>query len=308
MKGSVVSEAATAILAQIADGVLKPGDRLRSQKLADQLGVSRFPIGQAMRMLAERGVVVADPGRGFTVASDAPRLAGNLDKSQRDHLLSAVYFQVAEDRLNGTLPDRVSEQAMRDRYNLSRGQLTQLLNRIAAEGWAERRPGYGWSFSAVLTTPAALEQSYRLRMAIEPASLLEPDYALHPDVLKQCWETEERMLDGEIETLDADLLYERGIRFHEAIVGASQNSFFLDALKRVNRIRRLLVYRSLADRSRYWTQAAEHLEILKLIESGDLGFASEKLRAHLEGVMKNISNVRPLLEAGTRPGQESRTA
>lgn len=302
MKGSVVQEAATAILTQIVDGTLKPGDRLRAQKLADQLGVSRFPIGQAMRMLAERGVVVADPGRGFAVSQDAPRLAGKADTNRRD-MLSATYFRIAEDRLDGTLPDRVSEQAMRDRYGISRGQLTQLLNRIAAEGWAERRPGYGWTFSAILTTPAALEQSYRLRIAIEPASLMEPGYSLHPDVLRQCRETEDRMLAGEIETLDADLLYERGIRFHEAIVGASQNSFFLDALKRVNRIRRLLVYRSLADRSRYWIQAKEHLEILRLIEAGDLQSAAQKLRLHLEGVMKNISNVTSLLEGGRRSGR-----
>lgn len=300
MKSSVVNEAADAILGQIAEGALKPGDRLRSQKLADQLCVSRFPIGQAMRLLAEQGVLVADPGRGFAVAGDAPRLASDFEKGRRRDPLLAAYFQIAEDRLDGTLADRVSEQAMRDRYGLSRGQLTQLLNRIAGEGWAERRSGYGWSFSAVLTTPLALEQSYRMRIAIEPASLLEPGYFLPPDVLRQCRETEERMLDGEILSADADRLYERSVRFHEAIVGASQNSFFLDAVKRVNRIRRLLIYRSLADRRRYWQQAAEHLDILKSIEAGDMPEAAEKLRQHLDGVMKNIANMRPLLEGKSR--------
>lgn len=296
MKSSAVHEAADAILGQIAEGALKPGSRLRSQKLADELGVSRFPIGQAMRLLAERGVLLADPGRGFTVAGDAPRLAADFEKGRRRDPLLSAYFRIAEDRLSGELPDRVSEQAMRERYGLSRGHLTQLLNRIAAEGWAERRTGYGWSFSAVLTTPLALEQSYRMRIAIEPASLLEPGYFLPPEVLRQCRDTEERMLDGEILTADADRLYERSVRFHEAIVGASQNSFFLDAVKRVNRIRRLLIYRSLADRSRYWQQASEHLEILKAIEKGDMPDAAEKLRLHLQGVMHNISNMRALLE------------
>lgn len=108
------------------------------------------------------------------------------------------------------------------------------------------------------------------------------------------------MLDGEILSADADRLYERSVRFHEAIVGASQNSFFLEAVKRVNRIRRLLIYRSLADRPRYWQQAAEHLDILKSIEGGDMPEAAEKLRQHLDGVMKNIANMRPLLEGKSR--------
>jgi DNA-binding GntR family transcriptional regulator len=294
--GRAVAEATNAIAALVADGALKPGDRLLAQRLADQLGVSRFPIGQAMRILAERGLLTADPGRGFTVAENGPEHVEGCREEGSGDDLSTAYFRIAEDRLNGVLPDRVSEQAMRERYGLARGQLAQLLSRISAEGWAERRPGYGWNFSAVLTTPASLEQSYRLRIAIEPASLLEPGYHLEMDVLARCRAVEERMLDGGIETMSADALYERGVRFHEAIVGASGNPFFLEALKRVNRIRRLLVYRSLADRSRYRQQAIEHLQLLKLIEHGAQEDAAELLRAHLQGVQKKLFSVRPLLE------------
>ena len=297
MAGRVVTEAATAITALVADGTLKPGDHLVAQRLADRLGVSRFPIGQAMRVLVERGLLRADPGRGFTVAVDGPGRAESSRPESSGHDLASVYFRVAEDRLSGALPEHIYEKAMRDRYGLTRGQVAQLLSRMAAEGWAERRPGYGWRFSAVLTTPVALEQSYRLRLAIEPASLLEPGYCLERDVLLRCREVEMRLLGGEIETASADALYERGVRFHEAIVGASGNPFFIDTLKRVNRIRRLLVYRSLADRSRYRQQAVEHLELLDLIERGAQADAANLLRTHLEGVMEKLSAVRFLLEA-----------
>lgn len=287
--GRAVTEAAGTIAALVADGTLKPGDRLLAQRLADQLGVSRFPIGQAMRLLAERGLLTADPGRGFIVARNAPDHVEDCREEVGGDDVSTAYFRIAEDRLNGVLPDRVSEQVMRERYGLARGQLAQLLSRISTEGWAERRPGYGWNFSAVLTTPASLEQSYRLRMAIEPASLLEPGYHLHKDVLARCRAVEERLLDGGIETMSADTLYERGVRFHEAIVGASGNPFFLETLKRVNRIRRLLVYRSLTDRSRYRQQAIEHLQILDLLELGAQEEAAELLRKHLEGVKEKLA-------------------
>ncbi|MCR0982661.1 GntR family transcriptional regulator [Roseomonas populi] len=301
LPGRVVTEATAAIAALVAEGTLKPGDRLLAQRLADRLGISRFPIGQAMRILAERGLLTADPGRGFSVATDGPCHAASFRAERGGGDLASAYFRIAEDRLSGALPEHISEQAMRDRYGLGRGQLAQLLNRMAGEGWAERRPGYGWRFSAVLTTPAALEQSYRLRLAIEPASLLEPGYRLDGNLLRQCREVELRMLDGEIETASADTLYERGVRFHEAIVGASGNPFFLDTLKRVNRIRRLLVYRSLADRSRYRQQAAEHLELLATLERGAQAEAAALLRAHLQGVMEKLSAVRPLLEAKSHP-------
>jgi len=302
--GRAVAEVAGAIAALIADGTLRPGDRVPAQRLADRLGVSRFPVGQAMRLLAGSGLLDADPGRGFTVAEGGADRAAGFRGDGGGTPLASTYFRIAEDRLNGDLPDHISEQAMRDRYGLGRGQLAQLLTRMAAEGWAERRPGYGWRFSTILTTPVALEQSYRLRLAIEPASLLEPGYRLDGAVLLQCRETEERMLDGEVETMSADALYERGVRFHEAIVGASNNPFFLDALKRVNRIRRLLVYRSLADRSRYRQQAAEHLRILELIEGGARDDAADLLRRHLLGVMEKLSTVRSLL--GTSAGSAGR--
>lgn len=294
--GRAVTEAVGAIAGLVADGTLKPGDRLLAQRLADKLGMSRFPVGQAMRLLADRGLLAADPGRGFSVAQNGLDRVEDYRGDTGGGDLSAAYFRIAEDRLNGVLPDRVSEQAMRERYGLTRGQVAQLLSRISTEGLVERRPGYGWNFSAVLTTPASLQQSYRLRMAIEPASLLEPGYHLDRDVLARCRVVEERMLDGGIETMTADALYERGVRFHEAIVGASGNPFFLETLKRVNRIRRLLVYRSLTDRSRYRQQATEHLQILNFLEQGAQEQAAELLRMHLQGVKEKLSSVRPLLE------------
>jgi DNA-binding GntR family transcriptional regulator len=174
------------------------------------------------------------------------------------------------------------------------------LDRIAAEGWAERRAGYGWRFSSVLTTPDALEQTYRLRMAIEPASLLEPGYRLDAAVAAQCRAVEENMLSGAIETASTDALYERGVRYHEAIVGASGNPFMLEALQRVNRVRRLLVYRSLTDRQRFYRQAQDHLTILDLLQAGRQQEASIAMRDHLAEVVKQLSTVRPLLEAKPR--------
>ncbi len=47
---------------------LKPGQRLIEEEIARQMGVSRAPVRQAIRILERDGLVVAEPHRGATVA------------------------------------------------------------------------------------------------------------------------------------------------------------------------------------------------------------------------------------------------
>ena len=61
----VVSEA---LRQAIREGVLKPGERLMEIQLADELGVSRTPIREAVRKLELEGFVVMMPRRGTYVA------------------------------------------------------------------------------------------------------------------------------------------------------------------------------------------------------------------------------------------------
>jgi DNA-binding GntR family transcriptional regulator len=203
---------------------------------------------------------------------------------------------MADDHLHGRLPDPASETYLRERYGLSRAQLNGVLSRIPQEGWAERRPGYGWSFSPMLTTPESLEQTYRVRLALEPAALLEPTYRLDPETAARCRAAEMRLLAGAIETDSADALHERGVRFHEAIIGASGNPFFLETVRRINSVRRLLSYRSMIDRRRYRQQCEEHLQILDFLEAGKNQEASLALRRHLEHTVANIQEIRAVLK------------
>jgi DNA-binding GntR family transcriptional regulator len=104
------------------------------------------------------------------------------------------------------------------------------------------------------------------------------------------------LLAGAIETDSPDVLHERGVRFHEAIVGASKNPFFLDTIRRINRIRRLLSYRSMVDRKRYRQQCEEHLEILDLLMVEKNEEASQALRRHLEHTVENLKQIDALLK------------
>jgi DNA-binding GntR family transcriptional regulator len=148
----------------------------------------------------------------------------------------------------------------------------------------------------MLTTADSLLQSYRLRLALEPAALLEPNYHLSKDVIARCRSAEKHLLEGGIETDTADQLHDRGVRFHESLVEASGNVFFIDTIRRVNRVRRLLSYRAMQDRTRYKEHCKQHLHLLDLLERQRNEEASEAMRDHLSSTLRNFKKISGILK------------
>ncbi|MDX6532943.1 MAG: hypothetical protein QOF68_687 [Gaiellales bacterium] len=65
---SVVDHVYAALRERILSGELERGTRLRQASLADELGVSRTPLREALRRLASEGLVELSPNRGATVS------------------------------------------------------------------------------------------------------------------------------------------------------------------------------------------------------------------------------------------------
>jgi DNA-binding GntR family transcriptional regulator len=59
------------IRAAIVDGRLKPGQRLKEEELAQELGISRTPVREALLILQSEGLVDSMPNRGATVRAYA---------------------------------------------------------------------------------------------------------------------------------------------------------------------------------------------------------------------------------------------
>ena len=56
----------------------RPGDRLIEDRLSEELGVSRIPVREALRVLAGEGLVAVQPRRGASVADVSPEVARDL--------------------------------------------------------------------------------------------------------------------------------------------------------------------------------------------------------------------------------------
>ena len=66
-KHNIVHQVFTRLREQILTFKLLPGVRVSDKEVADELGISRTPVREALIRLAEQGLVEARPNRGFTV-------------------------------------------------------------------------------------------------------------------------------------------------------------------------------------------------------------------------------------------------
>jgi DNA-binding GntR family transcriptional regulator len=270
------------ILEYLRELDLAPGAHITEQQLADHFHVSRTPIRTALAALAKSGAVAHRANRGYYVAT-SPAAIADADVAEPDE--DQLYYRIADDRLKGAIGARITEAQLVRRYRTSRARVATVLSRMAHEGWLERLPGHGWAFEPMLDSVKAYEDGYRFRAVIEPAALRHPGYQLAPEAIARLRQQQQELLDDDARFSDAEL-FERGTRFHEIIIAASGNPFLLDAIRRINALRRLLEYRAKRSRDKIARQFREHLQLLDLIEAGKLEQAARRLEQHLDVARK----------------------
>ncbi|MFJ1311511.1 GntR family transcriptional regulator [Agrobacterium sp. P15N1-A] len=275
----------------VTSGEIGAGEHLRAQHIADRFGVSRQPVRDAFQILSDQGLVELKENRGFFVKESTVGIVEPVSDEAQPFEVANDYQRLAEDWLTDKIPAEVTELMLRERYKLTKAQLNDILMRAAREGWAERKQGYGWRFLPVAKTVEAFEQIYRFRMLIEPAAMLEPEFRLDRAIIDEQRRIQTRMLETDIERLPAERLLHNGALFHEELIKMSNNPFFHLSLVRVNRMRRLLEYRSRVDRSRTVRQCQEHLAILDLLQQGEIVEASFAMRRHLGGALSKKSPI-----------------
>lgn len=286
---SALAQKISVQLAQdIMSGELAVGDHIGTQQVAKRYGVSRTPVRDALELLESKGALQREVNRGYFVANDTPEALRSWLEKQ--HGASGDDYQrMADDWLTDRLPEEVTELFLREKYGWTKSKVGDLLMRAAREGWAERKEGYGWRFLPVAKTAEAFGEIYRFRMAIEPVAMLEPSFALNRVVLDQHKRIQSTMIEYGIDNTPAERLLANGAEFHEDLIRMSNNPFFLTALQRVNRMRRLMEYRTEVNLERFTVQCTQHLQLIELLERGEIAEASYFMRRHLSGALERKS-------------------
>ncbi|TCT04584.1 GntR family transcriptional regulator [Aquabacter spiritensis] len=278
----LVTQIAGQILDQIRSGVAPPGAQLVERKLADQFRVSRSPVRQALMLLESAGQIAPNPRRGGYLV--LPQASCGMAPVRAVDEEEAAYLAIAEHRLQGRLPEKVSETKLAQAYRLSQAQVRRVLARIANEGWIARLPGHGWGFLPMLTSMQAYRDSYRFRLVIEPAAILEPGFTLDRPALLACRDQQQALVEGAIWTVSNAALFDLNSRLHETIIECSRNLFFIESLKRIDRLRRLIEYRQSLDRKYAVVRSREHLHLIDLLLQDDRAAAAAYMRRHLASV------------------------
>ncbi|WP_347310440.1 GntR family transcriptional regulator [Defluviimonas sp. SAOS-178_SWC] len=302
MKASLLAEKiAQDITQKIATREMPAGEHLRAQALADRYGVSRSPIREALKLLETAGLAEQKTNRGFYVADRAEGVAAAVPEALKQEQ-EGPYQRIANDWRNDRLPEEVTEKFLRETYALTRVQVRDILARASRDGWAERKPGYGWRLQDVAKSNESFRQIYQFRMAIEPAAMLLPEYTVDKVLLEELKTAQKRMLERDIDRLPVEQLLSVGADFHEELIKFANNPYFHTALVRANQMRRLLEYRAAYRPERFIQQSTEHLMILELLERGEILEASFSMKKHLAGALTEKAElIRALDERSAAP-------
>ena len=110
---SVVDQVHGELLERIVAGELPPGARLRQEALAEELGVSRTPLREALARLVSEGLVEFVPNRGATVAR---RDFSDMEEAWRARLvIEPGAARMAAERRDPVALERMRETVSRQR-------------------------------------------------------------------------------------------------------------------------------------------------------------------------------------------------
>src|SRR5262245_15209792 len=136
---TIASMTVAALRERILRGDYPEGEPLRQDALADQLGVSRIPVREALRQLEAEGLVTFNPHRGAVVSS--------LSLDEIDELFE-LRAEIECDLLRRAIPQMTDEQLER-----ANDVLDEFQDALRA-GEAARWGPLNWHFHAALYAPA----------------------------------------------------------------------------------------------------------------------------------------------------------
>ncbi|MEJ8824889.1 GntR family transcriptional regulator [Variovorax humicola] len=125
MPPNLSSQVHAELVAEIAQGHLKPGTRIIQEEIAQRLGVSRQPVQQALMLLRDQGVLDDAPRRGLIVAPINPDQVRHMYDIRA--MIEGLAFRRAAET-NAPLAGRLGAGLLRDgREAVEKGSATALI-------------------------------------------------------------------------------------------------------------------------------------------------------------------------------------
>jgi DNA-binding GntR family transcriptional regulator len=272
-------ELARRILEHTQEAGLVAGDPVAEQALARTFQVSRTLIRGALKVLLEENLLSHEAGKGYRLVAAPAGQAFNaaLPQAEEEELAASVL----RDRMAGRLGDSISISELMRRYDIGRPAAQKVLAQLSESQAIERGPGQSWLFRPSLNSLAALEESLKFRLILEPEALLSPHFSADPQRLALLRSAMQTLLSSPVEDFDIQQFRELDISFHELLAQSCGNRFISDALLQHQSLRRLPNLLPSVSVHRLQEALREHLQIIANIERGQMEIAADLLRLHL---------------------------
>jgi DNA-binding GntR family transcriptional regulator len=267
------------ILEHTQEAGLVAGDPLAEQALARTFQVSRTLIRGALNVLLEEKLLSHEAGKGYRLNS-APAgqpLSSALPQAAEEELAGSIL----RDRMAGRLGDSIGISELMRRYGIGRPAAQKALQQLSETQAIERGPGQSWLFRPSLNSVAALEESLKFRLTLEPEALLGPQFNADPQRLSLLRSAMQELLASSVEDFNIQQFHELDISFHELLAQSCGNRFISDALLQHQSLRRLPNVLPTVSVHRLQEALREHLQIIAHIERGQMEIAADLLRLHL---------------------------
>ena len=172
---SVTDKVRRALRDHVLSGALRPGTQLIESQLAEQLGVSRAPVREALQTLESEGLVESVPNKGTFVA----------DITEED--LREIYAVRAA--LEGVAM-RLAAQAMDHEELSALAHIVERMEQAARDGDAERVSKIDLEFHEAIWALSGNRRLFQLltSMMAQIAMFLALNVRLYEDLLENCLE------------------------------------------------------------------------------------------------------------------------
>jgi DNA-binding GntR family transcriptional regulator len=278
-----------AILRQrIRSHALPAGSRLLESPLAQELGVSRAPVRQALLALAAEGRVRRSDGRGFIV-EDAPAniLVEAAEGPVETALTSKPSWQPIHDAVEKAIVERISVASWRivevdlaRHFGVSRTVAREVMARLHQSGLVKRDDRGRWKAPAL--TPAYIGELYELRWTLEPLALAKAFEHAPPALLLRIRKNlGDAMLRApsltgrELDALEGEL--------HVELLSYCGNGTLLEALRLYQSmlVAHTFIYEASASQFPSEPFLPEHMRVVEHLSAGHVSDASQALIDHL---------------------------
>ncbi len=260
---------------------LQRSSHLTERDLAEQLGVSRSPIRAALKLLEHFNVVKPRPAGGYLLNCESEDLY-RLELELPQPPLDALYVKIGQDRVQGDLPNHVTEADLLRRYDVTKALLSKVLAQLASEGLLQPAQGKGWNFTALIDNTGSNRESYELRQLMEPAALRSDAFQIDKPRLDACADFHRRLVDGLVFEIAPHTLLTVNAGFHQMLVDFSGNRFFSEIMRQQNRMRRFTESGAVLYPERMQKSCQEHLDIIACVLQGDRQWAASLMERHLQ--------------------------